>query len=811
MGQKIKIFDFYGRGSLKVANPNSTHFATLEEDLQGDFPTRFSVCSTKWIGRTVGAWNLFRNSEKPSRPWFMTNNCAGCRSASDNIRFGAPYDKDSSTGFLSHEFNYWSHLCIAVDMDTGNVTIVRDGHVTWNAVMEEFRNISLKPKSLAGNLNLGLYFYKKREWSRNHKIGNLNIYASKLSIEAMKSITNGSRCGENGDYLAWSKSKWFYTGNDIQVLEVEHHELCNQYPKSSIYITPSEPWRDVLQACKKLGKSRLHVPRDKEHAEKVFDYYMGIAHKNVSGILQRFDDLERYFIGGELDWITNTITDINTGKPLKYARWMSGHPEKSRKFYRTSNGYKPTFITIHWISGSVNYLPLNEWITASTSISRSGVCENNGKPVFRMRGLPKYCKGIKDMFTPSNDGQNNGLIGYVGYRHCEIGYNRALEQWELFNYEKLKPKPYATSKASIRSLALGTQNWILYNMSKLCTSDSEFHVKIDMNSCSGEEFNCNDGECIDMQKRCDGRVNCFDESDEIDCNIIVASSSYDKEITPLPEDIEKKAEILVSLTMRKILEINEIEQKFRVGYLLSLRWKDRRLKYHNLKKNPSLNFLSKSERLSVWTPSIVLFNTESEETIAQEEKTDIKVIANRNFSHDTSDATTLKNIYIFDGETNDIEMSWVLQTVFICTYDMGLYPFDTQTCTLDFLVTDKLKDFCYLESGNFSYTGPNELTQYFIKQYFMRNNIINKRNGVSIFIILGRRLLSNILTIYLPTVLLNLIGHLTTYFKPYFFEVNVMQLLIIKFPFYLILGDHNSEFNCYACADYHVSILKPIH
>ena len=35
---------------------------------------------------------------------------------------------------------------------------------------------------------------------------------------------------------------------------------------------------------------------------------------------------------------------------------------------------------------------------------------------------------------------------------------------------------------------------------------------------------------------------------------------------------------------------------------------------------------------------------------------------------------------------------------------------------------------------------------------------------------LGRRLLSVILTVYLPTILLNIIGHITHYFKPFYFE-----------------------------------------
>lgn len=47
---------------------------------------------------------------------------------------------------------------------------------------------------------------------------------------------------------------------------------------------------------------------------------------------------------------------------------------------------------------------------------------------------------------------------------------------------------------------------------------------------------------------------------------------------------------------------------------------------------------------------------------------------------------------------------------------------------------------------------------------------------------LGRRLLGNLLTIFLPTILLNIIGHSTNYFKPFFFEavvsVNLTVMLV---------------------------------
>ena len=45
--------------------------------------------------------------------------------------------------------------------------------------------------------------------------------------------------------------------------------------------------------------------------------------------------------------------------------------------------------------------------------------------------------------------------------------------------------------------------------------------------------------------------------------------------------------------------------------------------------------------------------------------------------------------------------------------------------------------------------------------------------GISVSFTFGRRLLGTILTVYLPTVLLNVIGHATNFFKPFFFEAVV--------------------------------------
>ena len=58
---------------------------------------------------------------------------------------------------------------------------------------------------------------------------------------------------------------------------------------------------------------------------------------------------------------------------------------------------------------------------------------------------------------------------------------------------------------------------------------------------------------------------------------------------------------------------------------------------------------------------------------------------------------------------------------------------------------------------------------------------------------LGRRLLGNLLTIFLPTLLLNVIGHSTNYFKAFFFEavvsVNLTVMLVCYTLFLLLVCD----------------------
>ena len=98
------------------------------------------------------------------------------------------------------------------------------------------------------------------------------------------------------------------------------------------------------------------------------------------------------------------------------------------------------------------------------------------------------------------------------------------------------------------------------------------------------------------------------------------------------------------------------------------------------------------------------------------------------------------------------------------------------------LVRDQLK-----------YLGKQEMSSYFLRditytqQMVEEGNMYNMGSYVQCKITLGRRLLSVMTTVYLPTLLLNVIGHITHYFKPFFFEsalaVNLTVMLVLTSMF----------------------------
>ena len=179
-----------------------------------------------------------------------------------------------------------------------------------------------------------------------------------------------------------------------------------------------------------------------------------------------------------------------------------------------------------------------------------------------------------------------------------------------------------------------------------------------------------------------------------------------------------KLDIDISFTMDTILNVDDVNGEFYISFTLKTQWFDSRLTFNNLKKREDLNVLQPAQYLSIWTPTLIFYNTKSK-LESKLEGSIIKVIPNSNFTFETADMSRENNVNIFKGSENKLEISHVYDIQFICKYDMMRYPFDTQECYVDMVLTAIQDNFYVLNVKNFSYTGNIELRQYVIRQKYI--------------------------------------------------------------------------------------------
>jgi len=199
-----------------------------------------------------------------------------------------------------------------------------------------------------------------------------------------------------------------------------------------------------------------------------------------------------------------------------------------------------------------------------------------------------------------------------------------------------------------------------------------------------------------------------------------------------------------------------------------------------------MNTLTVKEKSNIWVPKLVFLNTKDMEVTQNDGASFIelekKSIATINSFEEN------ENIHIFNGRENTFSMKRIYSVKWICSYNMQWFPFDTQVCTMEFRPEGNSDANIKLLVDSLNYEGPQDLTQYFIR----KQSMIFRDNDESIVVtvILGRRLIGNILTVFLPTLIMVIMSQATNYFKPFFFEtviqVNLTIILVIATMFLAI-------------------------
>ena len=152
----------------------------------------------------------------------------------------------------------------------------------------------------------------------------------------------------------------------------------------------------------------------------------------------------------------------------------------------------------------------------------------SGSPVLVMKG---FCteSPIDWLFYIEKDKENN--IFYEGYKNSKMILKNG--SWNIIEEGTKKTDLIVEMNAGQDGsmIPLGRHDWMM--LDSACKIDKLEKESLTISVCVlGEHFSCDSGECISIFQRCDNNQDCFDGSDERNCNILLMPSSYEESSPP---------------------------------------------------------------------------------------------------------------------------------------------------------------------------------------------------------------------------------------------------------------------------------------
>ena len=274
-----------------------------------------------------------------------------------------------------------------------------------------------------------------------------------------------------------------------------------------------------------------------------------------------------------------------------------------------------------------------------------------------------------------------GNIIIIGLTSARIEYSSSLSQW-IYSDPRLNVT--AKSRASQNSFALGKHNWTVSGDKYQCSEGKDYTLEMKLTGCNSTQFTCDDGQCVKMEERCNQMPDCEDKSDETNCKILHLRKGYNQRVPPVGTmncgrvKTLKPVEVKVSLTLFKVVAIEEEDHSIELQFQINLEWKENRATYYNLKSESYLNALSKDEINSLWLPLVVYLNTDQQETTRLGENwewsTFVNVKQEGNFTR--GGYQMLDETYLFKGEENSLIMTQSYTHDFQCVYQLLILRWD---------------------------------------------------------------------------------------------------------------------------------------
>ncbi len=731
-----RVLDFSADNDGLPDNVGEYTSATLEIP---SLPESFTVCSAFM----VDAWNSSASARmftlfdvNFNEDWLVVMLSTTHSSREYYVRVNEDWYnfQDKQRGFFPLQ---WTRVCLSLSFDRSNdaMMLVVDGILLQRDSQFQIGETFYfkKPENLNLIVILGQDPVDKAE--KPGKIGNFNVFSNALTKERMEELTRAgaANCGTPGDFLNWEEAEWsLHSKARMTKVDLEWEGPCRRESKVQVF-TFNDGHHDCMRHCQKISNGRTPPVLTKEQW-KNFTQEVNLITQHRANLPELWLSATEGDKGGnklhtlshwpDQETVDNRTIDLKAKEGV-WRDYYSGERLQDRTIYAYAYGEGEgkgegdygedyncmrsgkdslnayTYIYMHNEDTHTDIYTFKWWESwgevRCLQKDMGCPCSYPAPPLLRLRGLCSESL-IDRLFTPKQLPGNPRSMIILGQTNTRIEYDDASSQWELTD---AKSGVTAVSKASKSTYLLGKHNWTISNDE--CNEGKTYATMLMLTGCKEEgEFTCDDGQCIKMEKRCNHMFNCRDLSDERDCQILWLEDGYNTKVPPFSfsEAVDKfwPAQVKISITLMKVVEIEERDHSIHLQFQISLKWKEPRAIYHNLKKDTTLNDLS-ANISDIWLPLVIYDNTDQKEVtrlgVDWEWITTVAVTREEE-NPDRSELDKVHEAEIFQGNKSILTMNQTYTWEFQCKYRLKRYPFDTQvfekfTKIVHFIISQECK------------------------------------------------------------------------------------------------------------------------
>ena len=238
--------------------------------------------------------------------------------------------------------------------------------------------------------------------------------------------------------------------------------------------------------------------------------------------------------------------------------------------------------------------------TVDCKLEACVTCQVQEEQIYTLRGICENSLFDTEYFI---SGYENTRLRFQGKRQTII-YFSSNGEWIM----QILGKNMSAIMESSPNLnyPFGLNKWTFINSD----CNVEFSNLL-LSGCNNNEFSCLNGQCIDIENRCDRKYQCSDLSDESNCNIVQSTDRTNKDFVPPQVNQDEIMVVQCQMSIATISNIDLTNGNIYTEFFFTKIWYDSTIRFKNLKPKKFSNLFEPSD---IWQPAITFvgaYNSEA--------------------------------------------------------------------------------------------------------------------------------------------------------------------------------------------------------